>query len=41
MLLLLFYHSSIQCGNNIIEDGEECDGYNLGIDTCQSMHKLP
>ena len=30
-----------QCGNSIIEEREECDGTNLGNNTCQSLHKIP
>ncbi len=31
----------LQCGNGVLEGEEECDGSDLGDNTCQSVIKLP
>ena len=29
-----------ECGNNILEEGEECDGKDLGDETCPQHHGI-
>ena len=29
----------IKCGNDVLENGEECDGTSMGKHTCQSINK--
>ena len=31
----------LQCGNGVVEIGEDCDGNDLGNSTCQSIYKFP